>query len=636
MGPSTYVGTRVRGVVASCRVLRGRVLPVLSGWGRLAARGVALAALLAGATQAQERILTIVESDSRLPLAREVLNGMEEVFGTTFMAGADFYVEYLDMFRFSSPAQIDPLRDLMVARYAGTPPRVVVALGPNALRFAIDNRAEIAPRAPIVFAVISPEQFAAIPDAPDVTGTLSDFAVRATVALARGLQPGARTLVVITGAGAYDRQWETAARKVFGDRFDGLEVRYLSALPIGETLAALGALESDTIALVLSYFVDGNGRRFNPRNSVRQFSEVSGAPLYGVYDTYLGHGIVGGVFGDSRETGRVTARIVQDMLNGVPIPLPGRLPVAPAVDARQLDRWSLSYGNLPENAAVAFREPGAWERYRTAIIVIGAIIAAQAATIALLSAERARTRRVNETLALERQQLVHVSRNMRLGQLSAALAHEINQPLAAILANAEAGSRLIARDPPDLGEIADILADIAADDRRAAAIIADLRRLIVRNETRLEPLDLNAIVRGTLELMRNEIASRGARVETDLAPGTLQVRGNASQLQQIVLNITCNAAEAMEAVPPNDRVITIVSRRVPGRGIVLSVADRGAGVPPDRREELFRPFVTSKPAGLGVGLAICRNIAEAHGGTLAFVDAAQPGARIELTLPGAG
>jgi C4-dicarboxylate-specific signal transduction histidine kinase len=140
-------------------------------------------------------------------------------------------------------------------------------------------------------------------------------------------------------------------------------------------------------------------------------------------------------------------------------------------------------------------------------------------------------------------------------------------------------------------------------------------------------------VTATLALAANELDARGAQVHSDLSPGRLKVRGNGPQLQQIVLNLAFNAAEAMADLPEAARIVRVSTARRPDGSSTLAVADAGPGVPADRRAEIFRPFVTSKSTGLGVGLAICRSIAEAHGGSLEFTDPETRGARILLSLP---
>jgi len=225
-----------------------------------------------------------------------------------------------------------------------------------------------------------------------------------------------------------------------------------------------------------------------------------------------------------------------------------------------------------------------------------------------------------------------------LGPLSLAncrghFAHELTQPLTSILANAEAGTRLLAKKSPNIDEVRDILGDIVEDDKRAAGVIAQLRRLMLKGETRLEDMDLNEAVTATIALARSELMARETRLHFSREPTELPVKGNFAQLQQIILNLTMNATEAMASAAPGERLIVIETRRRDDGFRELAVSDRGQGLPAHMQEAAFKPFISTKEKGLGLGLAICRSIAQAHGGTLKFDEPGSSGARVVLALP---
>jgi signal transduction histidine kinase len=209
----------------------------------------------------------------------------------------------------------------------------------------------------------------------------------------------------------------------------------------------------------------------------------------------------------------------------------------------------------------------------------------------------------------------------------------LNQPLTSILANAEAGARLLDMNPPDLNELKEILEDIADEDRRATAVITQLRQLMVKGEVELERVDLNRAVAATIELAKSELVARQTEVDFRREQRELLVHGNLPQLQQIVLNLILNASEAMSHLPPGEREITIETRALPDGTRQLSVSDRGPGIPSEMREKAFKPFMSGGTTGMGLGLPICRSIALAHGGTLAFDDHEGVGARVILSLP---
>ncbi len=230
--------------------------------------------------------------------------------------------------------------------------------------------------------------------------------------------------------------------------------------------------------------------------------------------------------------------------------------------------------------------------------------------------------------ALERQ-LSHMGRVAILGELSAALAHELNQPLTAILANARAAQRILLRDTANLTEIRAILDDIVTDDLRAGKVIRRVRALIRKGDSDLQPVVPNEIVSEVLDLAHSDLILREVSVMTRLSPTAPAVPADRVQLQQVILNLIANACDAMATNSPADRQLTI-STNDEGSAVRVSVSDCGTGISDD---SVFEPFVTSKEHGLGLGLAICRSIVDAHGGRMWAVNNAERGATFHLLLP---
>lgn len=230
-----------------------------------------------------------------------------------------------------------------------------------------------------------------------------------------------------------------------------------------------------------------------------------------------------------------------------------------------------------------------------------------------------------------RDELAHVTRVTTLSELSGSLAHELNQPLAIILANAQAAQRLMAQSPPDMEEIKDILSDIVDEDRRAGEVIQRLRALLKRGEIKMMPVSLNDIATEVLHLTHADLIGRGVTVTRDLSAELPRVSGDRVQLQQILLNLVLNGADAMSSKPPGTRQL-VVSTSVRDDIARLTVRDSGIGLPEDI-EQLFQPFFTTKSHGLGMGLAICRSLVSAHGGRLRAESPPEGGAVFILEIP---
>jgi len=241
-------------------------------------------------------------------------------------------------------------------------------------------------------------------------------------------------------------------------------------------------------------------------------------------------------------------------------------------------------------------------------------------------------RRAEHEIVAQRRQLAHLGRVAVVGEMSGALAHELNQPLTAILANARAAQRMLVRDRVDVTELRAILDDIVADDLRAGAVIHRVRALIRKGDVGPQQVVANEIVSEVLELTHSDLIQREVRVATRLAGSLPAVPGDRVQLQQVVLNLIVNACDAMADNPPSERTLSI-STFDEGMAVRVSVSDRGTGIAGDSVDAVFEPFVTSKEHGLGLGLAICRSIVNAHGGRMWAVNNPDRGATFHLLLP---
>jgi two-component system sensor kinase FixL len=219
-----------------------------------------------------------------------------------------------------------------------------------------------------------------------------------------------------------------------------------------------------------------------------------------------------------------------------------------------------------------------------------------------------------------------------VGELSASIAHELNQPLAAILSNTQAAQRFMAAGQPDLAEVREILKDVAGDTARARDVIRQLRALVNNREPDFISLDLGRTVRDVVGFLHGDILTRHVRVVLQLSPGLPPVRGDRTQLQQVLINLMLNAFDAMQSNPVSERLVTVSTSLKAGPFVCVAVRDRGPGIPEDKLDVVFEPFFTTKSEGMGVGLCVSRSIIEAHGGRLWAENNADRGAVFHFTL----
>ena len=559
--------------------------------------------------------------------------------------GLEVYTEYLDVSRFRNPGYNVMVRDFYRQKYAGTRIDVVVAVMAPALGFVLEHRDTIFPGAAVVFCGIDEAELAGRPLGPNVTGVLVKREFKPTLDLALRLHPGTRQVTFIAGTSPFNRFWLQRAQAELAEFEGRVKLVYLTDLPIESLRAEVSRLPDDSIILYLHLFRDGAGKTFSPNDALSLIAERANAPIYVFFDQYVGLGAVGGTVYSVETHGAAAGETAKRILRGE---RPDRIPAVNAgasvnlFDARQMRRWRVPESALPPGAVVRFRESSFWERYRWHVVGAAAVIATQAVLIfAMLFQLRRRRvaevarRRAEAEAQQKRAELAHVSRVATLGELTAALAHELNQPLTAILSNAAAGQRFLAGPAPDLPEVRDTLADITADTQRAGEVIRRLRAMLKRGApAELAPVDLNDVIRTVERIVRADAVRHRVTVVLDLGPDVPPTPGDAVQLQQVVLNVMLNAFAAMDQPQrPKRRLVVRTRAAVDGSHVEAEFEDSGAGIAADVMGQLFEPFVTTKRDGLGMGLSICRSILDQHGGALRAANNPAGGATFSLTLP---
>jgi PAS domain S-box-containing protein len=230
-------------------------------------------------------------------------------------------------------------------------------------------------------------------------------------------------------------------------------------------------------------------------------------------------------------------------------------------------------------------------------------------------------------------ELAHANRVATMGQLTASIAHEVKQPITAAVTNAEAALCWLDRQPPDLEEVRQVLAQIVQEGKRGVDIVDRVRALVKKAPPRKERLDINEAIREVIELTRGEAVKNSVSVQMNLADGMPRIEGDRVQLQQVILNLIMNAVEAMSGVSDGPRELLISTRNAEPGGVLVEVRDSGPGFAPAALERVFEAFYTTKPSGLGLGLSICRSIIDAHGGRLCATRCEPRGTLFQFTIP---
>jgi signal transduction histidine kinase len=450
------------------------------------------------------------------------------------------------------------------------------------------------------------------------------------------LHPDTRHVAVVAGAGPIGRRWSKACREAFKAYEERVDFTYLIGLPLEALLEKLANLSAHTVVFSLPVLKDGVGKKFIGNESLSQIARVSSAPVYSFRDVNIGTGIVGGYMSSFEEDAKAVAQLGLRILNGEK---PEDIPITRAptflymFDWRQLKRWSIAEDKLPQGSIVMFKELTFWDRYKGRIIGAFVVVLFQTLIIFYLLHQRRIRRRAEEELLQLQSELAHINRIVTISALTSALAHEINQPLAAMRSYAQAALRFMDKDQPEYNSVRKALQGIVADNKRAAAVVNRLRDLVKKDTGHWETLEINSIINVVIGLINSEIVLRIATIKLDLHSSVPVFHGDSIQIQQVLINLLTNALDAMDGQSIEARTITISTRPENSNGIMISISDSGRGISADKIQAIFAPFHTTKPKGMGLGLAICKSIIEAHGGKIWADNNSDGGAIFSLTLP---
>jgi signal transduction histidine kinase len=309
---------------------------------------------------------------------------------------------------------------------------------------------------------------------------------------------------------------------------------------------------ADTIVFYLTQFRDRDGHPYLPRHVLRAISDASPAPVYGLFETYVGAGVAAGSMEVYADRGQLVAKLVREAVAGKPI-LPDQTLFSVAsrciADARALRRWSLDDGRLPAGCDLRFVDTPVWRQYAWQIATALAVLIGQSVLIVALIHQR-RRRRVAEAESRSRlSEMAHMNRRVAVGELTASIAHELNQPLAAIYSNAEAAHIMIGDASPKLDEIAEILVDIKQDDKRASEVVSSIRTMLRKTEIATKDVDLNEAIAETIKLLAFDASNHGVAIRTDLEADLPSVLADRVLVQLVIVILMLNALEAMRVFP---------------------------------------------------------------------------------------
>jgi signal transduction histidine kinase len=601
----------------------------------LIAATVFLSPLQVTAQEGRSRsILVLTQSDLRGPFYHSVFSGLRSALSSDGQSHITLYAESLDLSRFRGTSYQALLQHYLREKYRGLPISAVVAVGAATLELVLPWRSELWPQIPIIFAMVDEIDFVRLRPPEGVTGNIVKVPLDDSIKAARALVPDLQTVAFVgdawDGLTVY-RNWKeeipVATR--------GLKVIDLIGQTMAEVRKRVAELPDRSAIIYSAMFSDGEGTYYPPATAVGLVAEKANRPIVVAADTFLAPGGAGGFVLFPDRIGEETGRLALRVLHGEPASS-----IAPAISDAvkpvfnwlEMQRWGARESDLPPGSEIRFREPGVWEKYRWQILSVAAVLLMQTGLISILLHERHRRGNAERESRNRLAELAHANRQATAGELTSTIAHELNQPLGAILTNTETAELILNSPSPDLSEVKEILADIRRDDIRAGEIIHHMRFFLRRAPFEDKPVELNDTVRKVFDFLSVQASARNVALYFEPSGDPIQVRGDQVQLQQVIMNLVLNSMDAMAPLPNGHAVIGRTELNG-GSSAVISISDSGPGIPAEKLNEVFDPFFTTKKQGMGIGLSISRTIIQAHNGRIWAENQKEGGAVFRLSLP---
>jgi signal transduction histidine kinase len=548
----------------------------------------------------------------------------------------DLYEASLQAERFGeSPAPEEgPFIEYLNALFPARDLRLIVAMGAPTTRFVLRNRPRLFPSSPLLIASSDVRTYS------DLTLTANDTACPTTydptVHIDHILQllPNTTNIVVATGASPSEQFWTDLFRRSLQRFSPRVTFDWFTSLSADEMVKRVAELPPRSAIYYPTVRVDAHGVPQEGDAVLFRFIELERAPIFTHVDSHFGKGIVGGPMFSSREIAQKCAEVAGRILSGE---TPGDIKIppiglaTPVYDWRQLRRWGISESKLPPGSEIQFREPSAWDQYKPHILAITTAILVQALLIAWLLHERQYRRRAERTARETFSELTQMNRMATAGELSAAIAHEVKQPITGMVTMANAALRWLSRENPDIGRAREAMNKAVAAGHQASDVITNVRGLFAKDTQEKVPTDINKLIRTVLGLVYMDLRKHSIETNVNLSEQLPTIFGNEVQLQQVILNLVMNAIESMNSAEP--RILSIKTEMVGQNAVHVSVADTGSGISVANLNRIFKPMFTTKAHGMGMGLSICKSIIESHGGKIWVSAGASRGSIFQFELP---
>ena len=530
----------------------------------------------------------------------------------------------------SEAAFVEYLRAL----HAKDPLDLIVSIGAPAAGFVQRYRHQLFAKTPMVFTAVDHRrvQYSTLTENDAVVAVGIDY----LAAFENILQvlPDTKTVAVVVGTSPVEKFWADVIARTVKPLDNRISLIWYNDLSFEEILQHAAALPRHSAIFWELMLVDAAGVVHEGNTPLTRLHAVANAPIFSYDDAFYGRELVGrpmhSAVDGSLQTVAVAVRILRGEKAG-DIKMPPLGFSTPKYDWREMQRWGISESRLPPGSVIQFRDPTTWQQYRLPLLAICAALLLQAALITWLIYEHRRRHAAEVLASSSMSELAHMNRVATAGELSASIAHEVNQPLTGISARASAALRWLAAEKPDIEKTRAALTHIVNASHHASEIVTSVRAMFRKDSGERHPVDINQLILTVLDLVRIELRKHNVEVQMQLDMDLPRVECDRVQVQQVILNLVINAAEAMHESP--SRVLRIRTSLSKPYVANISIEDTGSGIDPENLDRIFRALFTTKSSGMGMGLSICHSIIESHKGRIWASAAAEKGSVFQFELP---
>jgi len=584
---------------------------------------------------AQKRILAIFGFKQAMPFGYYTAESMRETLTSEAPFPIELNIEFADLARYPDETYLAKIVDFYRFKYSKDKFDLVLAIGDETAKMMVEYGDELFGDIPIVI-IGSGLDFLAKESKNSNTFFLKwGWDIGKTLEIIQDLLPNTQHLYFISGATISDLSIRNVALEDLSNTRVNFKTTFITDFTATEMLEKIAHLPNNSVIFFLSVIRDINNVGFISRDLMHEVSEKANMPTFGMSDTYLGHGIVGGKLLSPAYQGRRLIRTALKILNDEPIKNTGSLKGDNQVmfDWRQLKRWSINEKDLPPNSVVKYKEHSIWDAHKGKIIGAISIILSQGLAVIFLLIQRKRRSHAESESRSLRDDLAHISRVMSMGEMATSLAHEVNQPLTAIQSYAQAAQRFLQRQPPEYKEVSNSLKGVVEGSRRATQVIQRIRMTLDKEPSQRSTNKVRDLINGVLLLVQGNINEKKIHLKLDIENGLPKVICDQVQLQQVLLNLIINGIDAICEKSVEVRELTVLAYQEQDENVVISVKDSGVGIDENILKQPFDAFYTTKKEGLGMGLSISKSIIEDHGGRLWITKNQDRGVTVSFTVP---